>query len=92
MTTSISTKGQIVLPIAIRQRDKIEPGQLFEVRRVGRGQYLLKRVARKPGPRSARGSRKGLVAMLSACPVKGWFTPLDRAETTDDVSRFEPLR
>jgi AbrB family looped-hinge helix DNA binding protein len=55
MTISISTKGQIVLPVAIRQRDGIEPGQLFEVRRVGRGQYLLKRVARKPGSEKVSG-------------------------------------
>lgn len=92
MTISISTRGHIVLPSALRRRDGIEPGQLFEVRRVGRGEYLLTRVARTPGSRFPRGSGKGLVAVLSACPVKGWFTPIDRAETTDDVSRSKTHR
>lgn len=78
MTTTISTKGQIVLPMAIRQRDEIEPGQLFEVARLGRGRYLLRRVTRQP--------RKGLVALLQACPVKGWFVPMDRSETTDSIT------
>jgi hypothetical protein len=29
---------------------------------------------------------EGLVKHLLACPVKGWFQPLDRSETTDDIS------
>jgi hypothetical protein len=23
--------------------------------------------------------------LLLACPVKGWFKPMDRTETTDDI-------
>jgi len=75
--TIVSTKGQIVLPVEIRRQDRIEPGQEFEVERIESGEYRLKRVARK---RNA-----GLVKLLSECPVKGWFRPLERTETTDDV-------
>jgi AbrB family looped-hinge helix DNA binding protein len=78
MKTIISSKGQIVLPDAIRQQDGIEPGQEFEVQRIDHGEYLLKRTNR---PRN-----EGLVRLLLACPVKGWFHPANRAETTDDIS------
>ncbi|MBI3735909.1 AbrB/MazE/SpoVT family DNA-binding domain-containing protein, partial [Candidatus Sumerlaeota bacterium] len=33
MITSISTKGQIVVPVEIRRRDGIKPGQEFEIER-----------------------------------------------------------
>jgi hypothetical protein len=26
-----------------------------------------------------------LVKLLLACPVKGWFKPMDRKEKTDDI-------
>lgn len=77
MTTIISTKGQIVLPAELRKQDGIEPGQEFKIERIDRGEYLLKR---KERPRN-----EGLVKLLLACPVKGWFKPLDRAESTDDI-------
>jgi AbrB family looped-hinge helix DNA binding protein len=77
MHTTVSSKGQIVLPAEIRKRDGIEPGQEFEVERIGQGEYLLKRRTRR--------SRKGLVDWLLSCPGKGWFQPLDQTETTDDI-------
>jgi AbrB family looped-hinge helix DNA binding protein len=77
MKTTISTKGQIVLPAEIRQQDDIQPGQEFEVQRLDHGEYLLKR--------TKRGRNEGLVQLLLSCPVKGWFQPADRAETTDDI-------
>ena len=77
MKTTVSTKGQIILPAEFRQRDGIEPGQEFEVERMDRGEYRLKRTA---PPRN-----DGLVKLLLACPAKGWFEPLDRGETTDDI-------
>ena len=46
MKTSVSTKGRIVLPAALRRRDDIEPGQVFDVERVARGHYRL--VCRTP--------------------------------------------
>jgi AbrB family looped-hinge helix DNA binding protein len=78
MKTIISSKGQLVLPAEIRQQDGIEPGQEFEVQRIDQGEYLLKRTKR---PRN-----DGLVQLLLACPVKGWFQAADRTETTDDIS------
>jgi AbrB family looped-hinge helix DNA binding protein len=78
MKTTVSTKGQIILPAEFRQRDGIEPGQEFEVERVDRGEYRLKRLARQ--------RNEGLVKLLLACPVKGWFEPMDRRKTTDDIN------
>ena len=45
MKTAVSTKGQIVIPAEIRQQDEIEPGQEFEIERVDRGEYLLRRLS-----------------------------------------------
>ena len=77
MTTRISSKGQIVLPAEIRERDDIKPGQQFEIERIERGEYRLKR----KGPQRNR----GLIKLLLACPSKGWFRPLGRTETTDSL-------
>jgi AbrB family looped-hinge helix DNA binding protein len=63
MRTTVSSKGQIVLPAEIRKQDGIKPGQEFEVERIDQGEYLLKR---KPGR-----SREGLVNWLLSCPEKG---------------------
>jgi AbrB family looped-hinge helix DNA binding protein len=76
MKTTVSSKGQIVLPIEIRRQDGIEAGQRFEVERLRRGEYLLKRVGRQ--------RNEGLVELLLACPVKDWFQPMERSETTRD--------
>ena len=77
MKTTVSTKGQIILPAEIRQQDGIEPGQEFDVERIDRGEYRLKRRERR--------RNEGLVKLLLACPVKGWFIPIDRRETTDHI-------
>jgi AbrB family looped-hinge helix DNA binding protein len=65
MKTTVSTKGQIILPAEIRQRDDIQPGQEFEIERVDRGEYRL--VRREPRP------NEGLVDWLLACV---WWTPM----------------
>ena len=77
MTTIVSTKGQIVLPAEIRREDDVRPGEEFEIERIDRGCY---RLTRKAPRRNA-----GLVNLLLACPAKGWFSPVDRTETTDAV-------
>ena len=77
MKTTVSTKGQIILPAEIRQRDGIESGQEFEVERIDRGEYRLKRKEQR--------RNEGLVKLLLACPIKGWFEPMDRKETTTDI-------
>jgi AbrB family looped-hinge helix DNA binding protein len=75
MKTIVSSKGQIVLPAELRQRDHIVPGQRFEIERVEAGQYLLKK--------QAVGDNAGLVDWLLACPEKGWFeaVPSESTET-----------
>ena len=77
MRTTVSTKGQIILPAEIRKEDDIQSGQEFEIERLDRGEYLLRRMTKPPN--------KGLVKLLLSCPVKDWFQPLDRSETTDDI-------
>lgn len=76
MKTTISSKGQIVLPAEIRELDRIQPGQQFEVERLDRGDYRLKRI--KPS------SNEGLVDWLLACPSKGYFVPVE-SESTDSL-------
>jgi len=76
MKTTISTKGQLILPAEIRQRDRIEPGQVFDVERIERGEYRL--VRRQPPP------NEGLVDWLVACPEKGYFVPIE-SESTDEL-------
>ncbi len=75
MTTSVSSKGQIVLPAEIRKRDCIKAGQTFKIQRLKSGDYRLTRTKGRPN--------EGLVDLLLACPVKGFFVPVDRTETTD---------
>ena len=76
MKTTVSTKGQLVLPAEIRQRDNVAPGQEFEVERIDRGEYRLLR--RQPPP------NEGLVDWLLACPEKGYFVPIE-SESTDTL-------
>ena len=76
MKTTVSTKGQIILPAEIRKRDNIEPGQEFAVERIDRGKYRLLR--REPPP------NEGLVDWLLACPEKGYFVPIE-SDTTDTL-------
>jgi AbrB family looped-hinge helix DNA binding protein len=73
MKTTVSTKGQIILPAEIRQRDDIQPGQEFEIERVDRGEYRL--VRREPSP------NEGLVDWLLACPEKGFFVAIESEST-----------
>jgi len=76
MMTRNSTKGQLVLPAELRRRDHLEPGQEFEIERVGAGEYRL--VRRQPP------ANQGLVDWLLACPEKGFFVPI-ASESTDSL-------
>lgn len=76
MKTTISTKGQIILPADFRRRDGIEAGQEFEVERIDRGEYRL--IRRSPRP------NEGVVDWLLACPQKGFFVPIE-SESTDSL-------
>ena len=76
MTTTISSKGQIVLPALIRRKDGLCAGQEFDIERIERGEYRL--VRREPVP------NEGLVDWLLACPTKGFFVPI-ASESTDSL-------
>ena len=76
MKTTVSTKGQLILPAEIRQRDNVMPGQEFEVERIDRGEY---RLLRRPPP-----PNEGLLDWLLACPEKGYFVPIE-SESTDTL-------
>jgi AbrB family looped-hinge helix DNA binding protein len=74
--TTISSKGQLVLPAEFRQQDRIEPGQEFDVERIAPGEYRI--VRRVPRPND------GTVDWLLDCPTKGFFIPID-SESTDTL-------
>ena len=76
MKTTVSSKGQIVLPSQYRREDNVEAGQEFEIERLDRGEYRL--VRRTPPP------NQGVVDWLVACPEKGFFVPIE-SETTDSL-------
>jgi len=76
MKTTVSTKGQIVLPVEMRRQDEIEPGQEVEIERLDRGEYRLKLL---DPPRN-----RGVVDWLLACPEKGYFVPIE-SESTDTL-------
>jgi AbrB family looped-hinge helix DNA binding protein len=76
MRTRVSTKGQIVLPAELRERDGILPGQEIDIERIDRGEY---RLVLRPRGRSA-----GFVDWLLSCPEKDFFVPVD-SESTDSL-------
>lgn len=76
MKTTVSSKGQIVLPAEFRRLDRVEPGQEFDVERLDRGDYRLVRRAARPND--------GAVDWLLACPEKGFFVPVE-SESTDTL-------
>lgn len=76
MKTVVSSKGQIVLPAELRQKDRIRPGQQFEIERLDAGRYLLKK--------QPTAGNEGLIDWLLGCPEKGWFEPV-LSESTDSL-------
>ena len=78
MTTILSANGLIEIPEIFRKEDALQTGARCEVERVGRKEYrvLVAEKDDEPGD---------WVDVLLACPVKGWFEPMDRTETTDDL-------
>jgi AbrB family looped-hinge helix DNA binding protein len=76
MKTVVSSKGQIVLPAELRQRDRIVAGQRFEIERLEPGRYML---TKEEAP-----ANEGLVEWLLSCPVKGWFQSIP-SESTDEL-------
>ena len=76
MKTTVSSKGQIVLPAEVRRQDEVVAGEEFEVERLGPGDY---RLIRRSPPRN-----RGLVDLLLRCPEKGYFVPVE-SESTDSL-------
>jgi AbrB family looped-hinge helix DNA binding protein len=76
MKTTVSSKGQIVLPAELREVDAIHPGQQFSIERVEKGQYLLRKIDLP--------ERRGTSAWLASCPVKDWFQEMP-SESTDSL-------
>lgn len=76
MKTTVSSKGQIVIPAELREQDRILPGQQFQLERIEAGQYLLKR--------TPVGDNTGVVDWLLSCPAADWFQPIP-SESTDDL-------
>jgi AbrB family looped-hinge helix DNA binding protein len=76
MNTTLSSRGQIVLPAEIRSQDNLFAGQAFEIERIDCGEYRLVRRFNRPN--------EGLVDWLVACPEKGFFVPVE-SEGTDTL-------
>lgn len=76
MKTTVSSKGQIVLPAELRRQDRIETGQEFDVERIDRGEYRL--------TRRAAVTNDGTIDWLLSCPVKGYFVAVT-SESTDTL-------
>ena len=76
MKTTVSSKGQIVLPAEFRRMDSIEPGQEFDVERLDEGEYRLVRRAAPPN--------QGAVDWLLDCPGKDFLVPID-SESTESL-------
>lgn len=72
----MSSKGRNVLPAKLRQMDRIEPGQEFEMERLNPGEYRLLRRTSRPN--------EGVVDWLLACPARGFFVPVP-SESTDTL-------
>lgn len=64
-----------MLPAELRQRDRIEAGQEFDIERIGPGEY---RIVRR------RRTNEGLVDWLLACPEKDFFVAIE-SESTDTL-------
>lgn len=65
-----------MLPAELRQMDRLEPGQEFDIERLDAGVYQL---TRRPTQTDA-----AVVDWLLACPAKGYFVAMD-SESTDTL-------
>ena len=77
MTTVLSQKGQLVLPVPVRQRLHLSPGDDFEVAIEDEDTITLRRVSHP--------ANRGLVDLLLACPSSFVIPPRE----ADDS---QPLR
>ncbi len=61
MTTKLATKGQVVIPKAIRDRFDLEAGDDFEIWADGSGEIILRPLA--------KGDNAGLIKHLCSAPA-----------------------
>jgi AbrB family looped-hinge helix DNA binding protein len=73
MTTTLSQKGQIVLPGAVRERLHLQPGDDFEVTVEDDETISLRRIARP--------ANHGLVDWLLSCPAPFEVPPRERDDS-----------
>ncbi len=66
MTSTLSEKGQIVIPQGVRVRQGFHPGDDFTIHEEP-GAVTFKKIPQR--------RNKGLADLLYSCPHKGWFTP-----------------
>ncbi len=76
MTTVLSQKGQIVLPVPVRQQLGLSAGDDFEVVVEDEDTITLRRVARP--------ANRGLVDLLLACPAP-FEVPARQSDSSDTV-------
>ena len=48
MTSKLSTKGQIVIPLSLRERKNLRPGDILEIEETSVGIFLRKRSKVRP--------------------------------------------
>ena len=78
MTATLTREGRLVIPKAVRRRQKLRAGDKFEITADADepGVLELRRVRRKPN--------EGLVELLRSCPVKGFPIPKRSKELPRD--------
>ena len=67
MITTISTKGQLVLPQELRDQLGWSGGDRVQIEPDGEGRVILAKVKAVPN--------EGLIDLLLACPLKNWNIP-----------------
>jgi AbrB family looped-hinge helix DNA binding protein len=79
MTTTLTSDGHLLIPKTVRRRQKLRPGDEFEILADADepGVLELRRVRRKPN--------EGLVKWLYSCPVKGIRIPKRSKELPRDL-------
>ena len=73
MTTVLSQKGQLVLPVPVREQLHLAPGDDFEVAIEDEDTITLRRISTPPND--------GLVDLLLACPTPFEIPPRERDDS-----------
>jgi AbrB family looped-hinge helix DNA binding protein len=79
MRTTLSTKGQIILPAEIRKKGRHYAGQKFEVEEKN-GRIILSPVK--------KGRNQGLVKILRSCPYELVVPPRDQTDFGRSAPKF----